>query len=1563
VIDINNFDSIRIGLASPEQIEKWSKGEVLKPETINYRTLKPERDGLFCERIFGPTKDWECYCGKYKRVRYKGIICERCGVEVTRAKVRRERMGHIKLAAPVSHIWFFKGVPSRMGYLLDIAPKELEKVLYFGGSYVIISVDDERRTQDIDMLADRVAALLQRHDDYAEDRSRAVRAMHDEVVAIMDGGMSADAFHAAEEPRDELALFNYYDIYETYRRIAVGVSELGPDELKQIRPKVDKLADDYIDRGLKAVELAKQQTEQAWEQFKQIKPRDVVNDEAAYQQMERLFGRESSWEPEASFGEYFRGGTGAEAVRALLRRVDLDAEARELKDVIANSKGQRQARAVKRLKVVSSFLLSGNKPEWMVLDVVPVIPPELRPMVQLDGGRFATSDLNDLYRRVINRNNRLKRLLDLQAPDIIVNNEKRMLQEAVDALFDNGRRGRAVMGPGNRPLKSLSDMLKGKQGRFRQNLLGKRVDYSGRSVIVAGPHLKMHQCGLPKMMALELFKPFIMSRLVKRKMVQNIKAAKKMVESMVPEVWDILEEVIAEHPVMLNRAPTLHRLGIQAFEPILVEGKAIQIHPLVCAAFNADFDGDQMAVHLPLSWEAQAEARILMLSANNILSPANGKPIAVPSQDMVIGIYYLTYNERDDLSGVAPEDIDEPLPAFADYEEVLRAYEQRILDQRQVPPTRSAGIADFTRRLILLRLPTGERVVTTVGRALFNYRVAGGLREVLGDDYDTDFGFLNRNLPKKALTNLITELVDRYGATKVARILDVFKEVGFRYATRAAVTVSKNDVVIPEKKKAEILAKHEALVAGVVGEYQRGFLTEEERRNKIEEIWREADVQITAATRANFDALNPIYMMATSGARGDIKQIRQLAGWRGQMANPKGEIMEQPVKSSFIEGLSVLEFFTSTHGARKGLADTALRTADSGYLTRRLVDVSQDVIVREEDCGTAGWLPMSPWSRSRNENQELFDSVLAQDVFRPRHGHGASVGDSGAQRAVIETGARIGSAEVGLLKEVFSHMPNAKVKVKRPGSRKAESMAVWQHEPNENLIGRYLGAPIVDEQTGEVVFDRGVFVDREVRDAILEVLERGTQTEPVVPVRSVLKCEAEFGVCQACYGVMPATNGLAQIGDAVGHVAAQSIGEPGTQLTMRTFHTGGVAGADITHGLPRVVELFEARKPKGVGRIAEASGRLELDNTDPHGLKRIRIVPDDGSATREYDSRHAPFLDEVIVAAREGDWIEKGATLTHGSLYPAELLELRGATGTERYLVEEVQEVYKSQGVEINDKHIELIVRQMMKKLRVGTQGDTNFLPGQLVDKYAFGVENDRVIELLRVADPGDTELVIDDIVEPEGLEEVNAAVVAEGGQPAATESAQPAVADPLILGITKASLATESFLSAASFQETTKVLTDAAIEGKVDRLQGLKENVIIGKLVPAGTGLRHYRGIEIYPAGRGEAEQQAYEALERLHADMGFFGAGQERYGGEGGELSLDDLLGVGRSQSERDEEGDSEAGGELWPDDLDDLVEVDESTSTEGEALGDGGDGSTNEATGSDQADISAGAEGQED
>ncbi len=1400
MLDINNFDSIRIGLASPKQIEAWSKGEVTKPETINYRTLKPERDGLFCERIFGPTKDWECYCRQVQAdaCGTSGIICERCGVEVTRAKVRRERMGHIKLAAPVSHIWFFKGVPSRMGYLLDIAPKELEKVLYFGGSYVIISVDVERRDNDLMMLQEKIDEMKARYDAYAEIRSQAIRDMHDELSLILDGKREADDFHREADPEDEFGHFNYFDIYESYRRITIDAAALGPDEVKLRRTKALKLRDDYVDRGFKNVEEAKEQIDRAWDQFKTIAPRNVIGDETLYQQMERMFGREPGYEPE-SFGVYFTGGTGAEAVRELLKRVDLAAEEAELRETIRTAKGQRQARAVKRLKVASAFLRSGNHPESMILDVVPVIPPELRPMVQLDGGRFATSDLNDLYRRVINRNNRLKRLLDLQAPDIIVNNEKRMLQEAVDALFDNGRRGRAVTGPGNRPLKSLSDMLKGKQGRFRQNLLGKRVDYSGRSVIVAGPHLKMHQCGLPKMMALELFKPFIMSRLVGRKMVQNIKAAKKMVESMVPEVWDILEEVITEHPVMLNRAPTLHRLGIQAFEPLLVEGKAIQIHPLVCAAFNADFDGDQMAVHLPLSWEAQAEARVLMLSTNNILSPAHGKPIAVPSQDMVIGMYYLTYHPSDDLDHAQPDDFDDQLSVFSGYDEVQRAWEQRIFDQREVPTQRSQGIADFTQRPIVLRLPQGDRVVTTVGRALFNMRVEGGLREVLGPDYQGDYTYINYTMTKKGLAAFINGLVARYGANKVARILDVFKDVGFHFATRAAITVSKNDVVIPEKEKAAILTAHESMVIDVREQYDNGFLTEEERRNKVEEIWREADVQITAATKANFNPLNPIYMMATSGARGDIKQIRQLAGWRGQMSNPKGEIVEQPVKSSFIEGLSVLEFFISTHGARKGLADTALRTADSGYLTRRLVDVCQDVTVSEIDCGTTEWVPMSPWSRRREENPELEGAVLAADVQRPR-----------SDRVVLKKGETIGPAQVGLLREVYSDLPNAKVSVARGRGSKADQVAVWSHEPNENLIGRHLGAPIVDETTGEVLFERDAHIGLETRAQILRTLALGSQTDPMVPVRSVLKCDAATGICQKCYGFALANNVPAEIGDAVGHIAAQSIGEPGTQLTMRTFHTGGVAGADITHGLPRVVELFEARKPKGVARIAEVSGRVAIDDTE-RGSK-LTIMPEDGAA-KEYT-----FTRRTRMLVEDGDWVAEGTQITPGSMYPADVLKYAGETATERYLVNEVQEVYRSQGVEINDKHIELIVRQMMKKVRILTAGDTQFLPGQLVDRAAFRVENERM----------------------------------------SSEGGQAAEAEQIILGITKASLATESFLSAASFQETTKVLTDAAIEGKIDTLQGLKENVIIGKLIPAGTGLRRYRGVEIHPAGRTEALAEA---------------------------------------------------------------------------------------------------------
>ena len=1110
--------------------------------------------------------------------------------------------------------------------------------------------------------------------------------MHDELVSILDGEREADDFHGDSDPEDEFGYFNYFDIFESYRRIAVNAAALGPDELKLQRTKADKLRDDYIDRGFKNVEHAKEQIDKAWDQFKTIAPRDVIGDESLYQQMERMFGREPGYEPE-SFGVYFTGGTGAEAVRELLKRVDLEAEAAELRETIHTAKGQRQARAVKRLKVVSAFLRSGNHPEWMILDVVPVIPPELRPMVQLDGGRFATSDLNDLYRRVINRNNRLKRLLDLQAPDIIVNNEKRMLQEAVDALFDNGRRGRAVTGPGNRPLKSLSDMLKGKQGRFRQNLLGKRVDYSGRSVIVAGPHLKMHQCGLPKMMALELFKPFIMSRLVSRKMVQNIKAAKKMVESMVPEVWDILEEVITEHPVMLNRAPTLHRLGIQAFEPLLVEGKAIQIHPLVCAAFNADFDGDQMAVHLPLSWEAQAEARVLMLSTNNILSPAHGKPIAVPSQDMVIGMYYLTYHAEDDLSEAQPDHFGEQLHGV----QRLRRGAAR-LGAAHPRPARGAHQARAGHRRVHAQpdraAPAARASASSPPWAAPSSTCASkrACARSSAPEYQGDYTYINYTMTKKGLAAFINKLVALYGANKVARILDVFKEVGFHFATRAAVTVSKNDVVIPEKEKAEILGTHEAMVEQLQDEYNNGFLSEEERRGKVQEIWREADVQITAATKANFKPLNPIYMMATSGARGDIKQIRQLAGWRGQMANPKGEIVEQPVKSSFIEGLSVLEFFISTHGARKGLADTALRTADSGYLTRRLVDVCQDVTVSDEDCGTEEWVPMSPWSRRREENPS------SRARCWPRTSSGRAATASCSRRARRSAPPRSASCARSTPR---CPTPRSRSSRARPRPR---TSPCGRTSPTRTSSAAISATPIIEEDTGEVVFERDTHIGLEARDRILEVLARSSQTDPMVPVRSVLKCDAESGVCQKCYGYALANNAPAEIGDAVGHIAAQSIGEPGTQLTMRTFHTGGVAGADITHGLPRVVELFEARKPKGVARIAEVSGRVA------HRRHRARLQGHHHARRGRGQGVHVRRPPHP--RAGRGRRLGRRGHAAHARLaLPGRLLKHAGATATERYLVNEVQEVYRSQGVEINDKHIELIVRQMMKKVRILTAG------------------------------------------------------------------------------------------------------------------------------------------------------------------------------------------------------------------------------------------------------------------
>ncbi len=1253
MIDINDFDAIRIGLASSKQIRDWSSGEVTKPETINYRTLKPERDGLFCERIFGPTKDWECYCGKYKRVRYKGIICERCGVEVTRQKVRRERMGHIDLAAPVSHIWFFKGVPSRIGYLLDIAPRELEKVLYFAAS-IVTAVDVAARKKDLNDLEDKVKGEAERIE---VDREEALAALEDRLKRRRDyfakgketkfdedddfwsrglsnwaeeqavptleearglaGGMFTDLVGqittedskkirelvrnaairddrkltprelenvaaAAEQIMAGLdplfkqqkkatgskkgaiskhinrildALLDGDEIAEEDAKFVEGVDmknldrsrELGNgllsdvvdtwDGEQDIRELTNDLClrtdgkiqkedlDAIIQWALKVREMyldiesrrgdareaavdSVNRLEQTWLLFKDLEPKLIVNDEQLFRELKDRFGSPYG------FGVYFRGGMGAEAIRDLLKDLDLKAEAASLRETIRTSKGQKQQRAIKRLKVMNAFITSENRPEWMILEAIPVIPPELRPMVQLDGGRFATSDLNDLYRRVINRNNRLKRLLDLGAPEIIVNNEKRMLQEAVDALFDNGRRGRSVTGPGNRPLKSLSDMLKGKQGRFRQNLLGKRVDYSGRSVIVSGPNLKLHQCGLPKLMALELFKPFIMSRLVERKSVQNIKAAKKYVDSMTEEVWDVLEEVIAEHPVLLNRAPTLHRLGIQAFEPVLVEGKAIQVHPLVCHAFNADFDGDQMAVHLPLSAEAQAEARILMLSSNNILSPASGRPLATPTKDMVLGTYYLTYCETD-LESTTVDKLKPRPPRFASEEEVEHALEAGQIKLQ--------GPIEFRWN--------GDLILTTAGRVIFNSEVERVLEEAV-EDYDGSdplHDYINRTLPKRELDAFIAVLVDNYGAHSIAAVLDMIKSLGFKYATQAGVTISKNDIVIPPEKEA-ILAEYEDRVSLVEAQYERGLITDEERHESIVSIWTEATDAVAAAMEKTFYELNPIYMMANSGARGSSKQIRQLAGMRGLMANPKGEIIERPIKANFMEGLSVLEYFISTHGARKGLADTALRTADSGYLTRRLVDVSQDVIIREDDCKTKEFVEL-PIFAPEGINKSVLGRTLAEDYHKP----------------------------------LASGKPGKTVLAEK---------------------GEELTLPLVEE------------IIEELGDAAQEVK---------LPVRSVLKCRSEFGVCRACYGTFLATGEIAEIGDAVGIIAAQSIGEPGTQLTMRTFHTGGVAGADITHGLP----VWSRSSRRGTRRVRRRSRRSAARSTSrtPSVGRRSRSSP------------------------------------------------------------------------------------------------------------------------------------------------------------------------------------------------------------------------------------------------------------------------------------------------------------------------------------------------------------------
>ena len=1168
MVDLEVFDRIKIGLASPEKIREWSKGEVKKPETINYRTLKPERDGLFCERIFGPTKDWECHCGKYKRARYKGIVCDRCGVEVTKSKVRRERMGHIELAAPVSHIWYFKGIPSRMGLMLDITPRALEKVLYFAG-YIVIDAGD--------------TALVK----------------------------------------------------------CQVISE------KEYRENVEKYGEDA-----------------------------------------------------------FRVGMGAEAIKELLAEIDVEKLAAGLRAELEKATGQKKAKIIKRLETVDSFRLSGNKPEWMILDVLPVIPPDIRPMVQLDGGRFATSDINDLYRRIINRNNRLKRLLELGAPDIIVRNEKRMLQEAVDSLIDNGRRGRPVTGPGNRALKSLSELLKGKQGRFRQNLLGKRVDYSGRSVIVVGPELKIYQCGLPKEMAVELFKPFVMKELVARGLAHNIKNAKRMVERLKPEVWDVLEYVIKDHPVMLNRAPTLHRLGIQAFEPVLVEGRAIKLHPLVCTAFNADFDGDQMAVHLPLTPEAQAEARYLMLSANNLLKPQDGKPVTQPSQDMIIGAYYMTIVEDGAKGeGMIFKDVDEALMAYANKDISIHA-KIKIRMEREVD-------GEIKRKII----------ETTIGRVLFNQVIPQDLGYVDRTNPETMFDLeVNFVVMKKNIGDIIARTIRVHDLAATAELLDDIKALGYKYSTLAAITVSVADVIVPETKPA-LLAEAEKKVDEITKQYKRGLLSDNERYSSVIKVWTETTDKITDDMVKNFGEMNPIYMMATSGARGNMKQIRQLAGMRGLMADTSGKTIEIPIRSCFREGMDVLEYFVSAHGARKGLVDTALRTADSGYLTRRLVDVSQDIIVREEDCGTT-------------------EGVYVTEI--------------------------------------------------KDGNTLVESL-------KDRLSGRFTAEDVKDPVSGEVIVPRNTFMTDDIADKIIEA---GITK---VKIRTLLTCKAERGVCAKCYGNDLAGRKEVNIGEAVGIIAAQSIGEPGTQLTMRTFHMGGLAGGDITQGLPRVEELFEARKPKGLAIISDISGKVTISDTKKK--REVTVTSDDGNAKTYL----IPFGSRLTV--REGDVLEAGDEITEGSIYPQDIMRIKGASGVERYIVSEVQKVYRSQGVDINDRHIEAIVRQMLRKVRVENAGDTTMLPGTLVDYNKFNSENERV--------------------------------QAQGGRPAEGKR--------LLLGITKASLATDSFLSAASFQETTRVLTEAAIKGKIDPLEGLKENVIIGKLIPAGTGLLRYREMQPYNAETDE--------------------------------------------------------------------------------------------------------------
>ena len=1369
MLEVNDFNAVRISLASPEQIKSWSYGEVTKPETINYRTLKPEKDGLFCEKIFGPTKDFECYCGKYKRVRYKGIICDKCGVEVARAKVRRERMGHIELASPVSHIWFVKGTPSRLGLLLDISPRALERVLYFA-TYIITRVDEDAKKRALDNLRGQVEERLR-------ERTRDLQSEIGAVHARMDA-----AIREIEDQRTEQLLALEQQEEQRVSEVAQsGVSaEEGQGRVAEVQDEIRQRRSDIMlmtDAGIEAHRAqARIDVEPLMEQLR--KEREAVETEF-HDQIEELEHdiRPRTLHPENKVREWqerypdvFQAGMGAEAMLEILRSLDVEALRESLQQEINTSSGQRRKKATKRLRVVEALRKSGNKPEWMVFTVLPVLPPELRPMVQLDGGRFATSDLNDLYRRVINRNNRLKRLLELGAPEIIIRNEKRMLQEAVDSLIDNGRRGRAVSGSGNHKLKSLSDMLKGKQGRFRQNLLGKRVDYSGRSVIVVGPELKLHQCGLPKRMALELFKPFVMHKLVAKGMAHNIKSAKRIVERARPEVWDVLDEVIKDRPVLLNRAPTLHRLGIQAFEPVLIEGSAIQIHPLVCSAFNADFDGDQMAVHVPLSREAVAEARQVMLSTRNLLLPSSGEPTVAPTLDMVLGCYYMTIlkpfgkgayqarsAERGTPNGGDGDGRSTLTGVYGSFEEAKLAYQVGVLDLRAPIRVRD-------------RKTRGRLMETSVGRILFN--------EVLPDDLFTDddeLMFFNSVMDKKELKRVVDRCYSRLGNDRTAAVVDAIKRVGFQYATRSGISIAMNDIQVPAQKH-EILAQADREVEAIEDQYQQGLITDEEKYDKTVKVWNEATDEVTRVIQDKLDQFGSIYLMSNSGAKGNIAQIRQMAGMRGLMTDPSGRIIDLPIRSSFREGLSVLEYFISTHGARKGLADTALRTADSGYLTRRLIDVAQDVIILHEDCGTeAGiWLtkPTDP--------------------------------------SVLET-------------------------------------------LQERIVGRYAAAPVAHPETGEVIVDRDEEIDEAIADRIVaEGVER-------VYVRSPLSCEAPRGLCRLCYGRDLARRELVAENEAVGIIAAQSIGEPGTQLTMRTFHTGGVAtGADITSGLPRVEEIFEARRPKGLAVLSEIDGAVEVlregdtrkvrvvstelyrdDYQLPEGAE-LMVVQDqwvdqgtllarppaaesgDGAGTaltpatdliarisgrvrvegrgqvaifyEENEEREYPIPAAARLLVETGQTVRAGDKLTEGSKDPQDVLLIQGREPAQLYLVEEVQKVYRSQGVNINDKHIEVIVRQMLRRVQVDTAGDTQYLPGELIDRFEF--------------------------------EETNRAVIAEGGE--------PATARPVLLGVTKASLSTESFLAAASFQETTRVLTEAAISGRVDRLQGLKENVIIGKLIPA---------------------------------------------------------------------------------------------------------------------------------